>query len=81
LNTFEGKIPKTGRIRRFIKILEKEVPKDIMMKIVQDSDKHNSLSPSKKAEWWKDAIVRMENELGTDRTKEIMLQNMPHSKK
>ena len=58
----EDKIPNTGRIGRFVKILKKEVPKDIMMKIVEDSDKYNSYSSSKKAEWWNDAVKRMEKE-------------------
>lgn len=66
------KIPKTGRIGRFVKILEKEVPKDIVMKIVKDSDKYNSYSPNKKAEWWKDAVILMEKELGTEKAKDIM---------
>ncbi len=65
-------IPKTGRIGRFVKILEKEVSKDLMLKILQDSDKYNSNNPSKKAEWWKNAINRMEKELGTKKTKEIL---------
>ena len=72
MNSIEDKIPKTGRIGRFVKILEKELSKDIMIKILQDSDKYNSYSSSKKAEWWKDAINRMENEIGTEKTKEIL---------
>ena len=42
-------IPKTGRIGRFAKILEKEVNEDILKKIMQGSDKYNSLKPDKKA--------------------------------
>ena len=72
MNTVEDKIPRTGRIGRFVKILEKEVLKDVMIKILQDSEKYNSYNPSKKAEWWKDAIIRMEKELGTEKTKEIL---------
>ena len=72
MNTIEDKIPKTGRIGRFAKIIEKEVSKEMMIKILQDSDKYNSYSPSKKAEWWKDVIIRMEKELGTEKTKEIL---------
>ena len=73
MNTIEDKIPKTGRIGRFAKIIEKEVSKEMMIKILQDSDKYNSYSPSKKAEWWKDVIIRMEKELGTEKTKEILI--------
>jgi len=72
MNPIDDKIPKTGRIGRFVKILEKEVSKDLMLKILQDSDKYNSYKPSKKAEWWKDAINRMEKEIGTEKTKEIL---------
>jgi hypothetical protein len=78
MNAIEDKIPKTGRIGRFAKIIKKEVPKELMIKILRDSDKYGSFSPSKKAEWWKNTIIRMENELGTEKTKEIL--NMCGSK-
>jgi hypothetical protein len=67
----EDKIPKTGRIGRFAKIVKKEVPRELMIKILQDSDKYNSFSPSKKAEWWRKTVICMENTLGIERTKEI----------
>jgi hypothetical protein len=72
MKSVENKIPRTGRIGRFVKILEKEISKDSMIKILKDSDKYNSYTPSKKAEWWKDATIRMENEIGTEKTKEIL---------
>jgi hypothetical protein len=72
MDTSKDNFPRTGRIGRFVKIVEKEVPKDIMMKIVQGSDKFNSLSPNKKAEWWNDAINRMKKEIGRDKTKDIL---------
>jgi len=72
MNLTEDKIPKTGRIGRFAKILEKEVSKELMFKVLHDSDKYNSYSPSEKAEWWKDVITRLENEIGTVKTKEIL---------
>ena len=72
MDASEDNFPRTGRIGRFVKIVEKEVPKEIMIKIVQDSDKFNSLSPNKKAEWWNDAINRMKKEIGTDKTKDIL---------
>ena len=68
----DNKIPKTGRIGRFAKIVKKEVPKELMIKILQDSGKYSSFSPSKKAEWWKNTIIRMENEIGTEKTQEIL---------
>jgi hypothetical protein len=72
MNPIEDKIPKTGRIGRFVKILEKEVPKNSMIKILQDSDKYKSYNPSKKAEWWNNTVNRMEKEIGTKKTKEIL---------
>jgi isocitrate lyase len=72
MNSIENKIPKTGRIGRFAKIIKKEVPKELFLKVLKDSHKYNSFSPSEKAEWWKNTIVRMKNELRTEKTKEIM---------
>ena len=48
MNPIEDKIPKTGRIGRFAKIVKKEVPKELMIQILQDSDKYSTFSPSKK---------------------------------
>ena len=72
MNMIEDGIPKTGRIGRFAKILKKEVPKGLFLKILKDSYKYNSFNPIKKADWWKNAVIIMENELGTEKTKEIM---------
>jgi hypothetical protein len=52
--------------------LKKKSPKNILIKIIRDSDKYNSLNPNKKAEWWKDVINRMKKEIGTAKTKEIL---------
>jgi len=62
------KKPKTGRIGRFAKILEKEVKREVMLKVLQSSEKYDSLNSSKKAEWWKDAINRLENEIGIEKS-------------
>ena len=43
-----------------------------MIKILKDSDKYNSYNSSKKAVWWKNAVILMEKELGTEKTKEIL---------
>jgi len=72
MKSIDDELPKTGRIGRFVKILEKEVSKDNMIKILDDIDKYNSFSPSKRGEWWKDVIIRMENEIGTEKTKKIL---------
>lgn len=65
-------IPKTGRIGRFVKILEKEVSRKVMLKVLQGSQKYDSLKSSEKAEWWKDAINRLENEIGKEKSINIM---------
>ena len=65
-------IPKTGRIGRFAKILEKEVTRKIMLKVLQGSEKYDTLNSSEKAEWWKNAIKRLENEIGTKESINIM---------
>jgi len=65
-------IPRTGRIGRFAKILEKETNEDILLKIMQGSDKYNLLKPDKKALWWKNAVENMENELGKEKSITIM---------
>ena len=72
MDSIEDRIPKTGRIGRFVKIVKKEVPKELFLKVLKDSDKYNSFNPSKKAEWWKNTVTTMENELGTQKTKRIM---------
>ena len=67
----EHKFPKTGRIGRFAKKVKKELSKELMMKILRDSDKYASFSPSEKADWWRNAIIRMENEIDTEKTGNI----------
>lgn len=64
--------PKTGRIGRFVKILDKEVSREIMIKVLQGSEKYDSLNSIEKAEWWKDVIKRLENEIGTEKSINIM---------
>jgi hypothetical protein len=72
MNAVEDKIPKTGRIGRFAKIITKEVPKELFLKILKDSDRYSSYNPSKKAEWWRNTVILMEHELGIEKTKEIL---------
>jgi hypothetical protein len=65
-------IPKTGRIGRFARILEKRVNENILLKIMKGSTEYNSFKPDKKAFWWKNAIETMEGELGKEKSIEIM---------
>lgn len=65
-------IPRTGRIGRFAKILEKEVNEDVLIKIMHGFAEYNSLKPDKKASWWKNTIENMETELGKKKSITIM---------
>lgn len=65
-------IPRTGRIGRFAKIIEKEIDTSSFIKIMDGSDKYNSLSSDKKALWWKNAIEKMEEQIGREKSISIM---------
>ena len=65
-------IPKTGRIGRFAKIVKSKTAKDSYIRIMEKSDEYNKYKPDEKALWWKNAVERLENELGIDRAIEIM---------
>ena len=66
------KIPKTGRIGRFAKIIEKEVGENILLKVMQNSDKYASLNASEKSSWWMSAVEKLVNEVVRDKTENIM---------
>lgn len=66
------KIPRTGRIGRFAKIVESNTAKDSYVRIMEKSNEYNQYKPANKALWWKNAIERLENELGKDKAIEIM---------
>jgi predicted hydrocarbon binding protein len=68
------KIPKTGRIGRFAKIIEKNLGEDLMLEILQDSDKYASLKAPEKASWWRSAVERLEDKAGIVKSIEIMNQ-------
>jgi hypothetical protein len=65
-------IPRTGRIGRFAKIVESKTAKDSYIRIMEKSDEYNQYKPDNKALWWKNAVERLENELGIDKAIEIM---------
>jgi len=66
------KFPTTGRIGRFTKIIENEYNRDIVGKVMQDSDKYESFNYAEKAAWWREAIERLEKEVGKETTIKIM---------
>jgi predicted ArsR family transcriptional regulator len=65
-------IPKTGRIGRFAKIIEKELGTEILLKVMKGSDRYKSLKAPKQAQWWHVAIERLSNEVGTEQATHIM---------
>jgi predicted hydrocarbon binding protein len=67
-----SEIPTTGRIGRFAKIIEKKYDRDIVEKVMQDSDKYESFNYAEKAAWWKGAIERLEKEVGKETAIKIM---------
>ncbi len=67
-----SKIPRTGRIGRFAKIVENKTNEDSFVKIMEKSEEYGKYKPDKKALWWKKAIESLELELGKDTAIEVM---------
>lgn len=65
-------IPKTGRIGRFAKIVEKMTDEGSFIRIMQDSSRYDNLKPIETAEWWRKAVERLENEIGADKSVTVM---------
>ena len=68
------KIPKTGRIGRFAKIIEKDLGEDLLLEVMQDSDKYALFKAPEKAAWWFSAVERLEKGVGNEKAIEIMNQ-------
>ena len=67
-------IPKTGRIGRFAKIVEKELENERFLDIMTGSENYKTSPPAAKSAWWRGAVERLEQVLGTDGAREIMKQ-------
>ena len=65
-------IPQTGRIGRFAKIIGKELGKEVLLKVMQGSDKYTSLKAPGQAVWWKSAVETLETEVGIKKAERIM---------
>jgi hypothetical protein len=65
-------IPTTGRIGRFAKIVKNNTTQDSYRRIMEKSDEYHKYTPHKKAHWWKNAVERLENELGIEKAIKIM---------
>ena len=65
-------IPKSGRIGRLAKHIEKEAGRSVVELAMKDADAFAKANPAGKAEWLKDAIERLENAVGTEKARKIM---------
>jgi predicted ArsR family transcriptional regulator len=72
VETQVSRIPKTGRIGRFAKIVEEKTSQGILLEIMQDSENYKAYKPAEKAEWWRTAIERLEKATGKESAIEIM---------
>ena len=68
----ESKIPKTGKIGRFARILENETNQRLLENVMLDAGEYGSLNPAQKAAWWREAIERLKREAGEETAIEIM---------
>ncbi len=66
------KIPKSGRIGRLAKHIEKEAGRSVVELAMKDADVFMKANPAGKATWLKNAIERLENAVGTDKARKIM---------
>jgi hypothetical protein len=69
-NTY--KIPSTGRIGRFGKIVKDNTTSESYLRIMEKSDEYDKYKPEKKAIWWNNAIIKLENEIGKENAIEVM---------
>jgi hypothetical protein len=67
-----SRIPKTGRIGRFAKIVEKETCQEAFLAIMQDSESYKTYKPAERAAWWCRAMERLEQAIGEENAIEIM---------
>jgi len=66
------KIPDTGRIGRFAKIVKANSSEESYLKVMQESDQYGSYNAQKKALWWKQAIEKLELEVGPEDAVDVM---------
>lgn len=67
------RIPKTGKIGNLARNIENETNRSVVLKVMENVDKFKSASDrTKKAEWIKEAIKRLEREVGKAKSVKIM---------
>ena len=67
-------IPKTGRIGRFARIVEKGLDEATYLEVMKNSGEYGAFKPAEKSAWWKQAVETMEKAIGTDDSIRIMEQ-------
>ena len=68
-----SKTPKTGKIGNLARSIENETNRSVVLKVMQNVDKFKSASDrTKKAEWIKEAIKKLEREVGKEKSVKIM---------
>ncbi|MBN1776645.1 MAG: hypothetical protein JW811_00845 [Clostridiales bacterium] len=59
-----GTLPATGRIGRFVKILETETDGDTFREHVKNADRYASYNAEEKSAWWNGAVEALETKPG-----------------
>ena len=67
-----SKIPTTGRIGRWARIIEEETSQDTAEKVLQGADQFKSLNNTEKAAWIRGAVEKLEKLIGQEKTRKIM---------
>ena len=65
-------IPRTGRVGRFINILEKHTDSSSFLYIIENAENYKKYKKPEQAEWWRETIERMEDKIGSDTAVEVM---------
>ena len=68
----KGKIPTSGRIGRFARMVEKGTNRKTVEKIMKETDQYEKKNYAEKAAWWNETINRLEKEVGKKSTIQIM---------
>ena len=66
--------PTTGRVGRFVKIVQRDAVPDAAETILKDAQRYDAMDPAEKSAWWKGAAERMEARLGREAATKIMHQ-------
>ena len=67
------KIPKTGKIGRFANNIKKETNSTVFQKVMEEIEEFESTTDkAKKAKWMQEAIKRLENTVGREKSINIM---------